>query len=300
MSSIARIVDCHHHLWGLGLFPYAWLADNAPPRPFGDHSAIKRDYLARDYLSDTEDINLRASVFIQANSGAKDPAAEAHFAAREAKAAGLDMAIVGFVDLNRGDTDRQLVRQSAIEGFRGVRIFAGYDEDAIWKQTNDPHYLKNEAVTGLCESLSKNGLSLDLVVYPRQLADVAWLSARFPELAVAINHLAMLRPDLSDEVPIWRDGIGAIAEHGNIALKISGLWTIDRQWRLEAIGPHVGYAIETLGANRLMYGSNMPVEGVMIPVASQVANLSAVLAGRQPDEIAAIYANTAAAFYRLS
>src|SRR3954454_17362636 len=95
-------IDGHHHLWELGRFPYAWLAPDSPPRPFGDHGALKRDYLVSDYLADIAGTGVVASVFVEANAGA--PAAgEVHWVDHVAGDAALPSVAVGSVDLRRAD-----------------------------------------------------------------------------------------------------------------------------------------------------------------------------------------------------
>jgi predicted TIM-barrel fold metal-dependent hydrolase len=128
-----QIVDAHHHLWELARFPYPWLLPSAPPRPFGDHGAIKRDYRIGDYLDDTA-ARVAASVHVQANAGATDPVAETRWVAQEAARSGRSIAIVGFADPLDPDLPRTLDRHMAVADFRGVRIFAGWDHSPGWTQ----------------------------------------------------------------------------------------------------------------------------------------------------------------------
>ena len=46
------IIDGHFHLWDLEALPYPWLAPDAGPRPFGDHTGIKKSYLPGNYRED--------------------------------------------------------------------------------------------------------------------------------------------------------------------------------------------------------------------------------------------------------
>ena len=80
-------IDAHHHLWELKRFPYAWLAPDSPPRPFGDHGALKRDYLVTDYLSDIAGTGIVGSVWVD------EVARDAH----------LPSVAIGSVDLRRTD-----------------------------------------------------------------------------------------------------------------------------------------------------------------------------------------------------
>ena len=94
-------IDAHHHLWQLGRFPYRWLAPDAPPRPFGDHGPLKRNYLLSDYLADIDGAGIVGSVFVEANSDAEG-AAEIEWV-EEIAEPDFPQAAVGRLDLRRPD-----------------------------------------------------------------------------------------------------------------------------------------------------------------------------------------------------
>jgi predicted TIM-barrel fold metal-dependent hydrolase len=59
MLDAQPIIDPHHHLWDLGRNPYPWLQDRAlAPRLEGDIRPIAKDYLLKDYASDTSNQNV--------------------------------------------------------------------------------------------------------------------------------------------------------------------------------------------------------------------------------------------------
>ena len=291
------LVDAHHHLWDLARFPYPWLRPEAPPRPFGDHAAIKRDFLLDEYRCDMSP-GLLASVHVQANCGAVDPVAETAWLSAVAAAAGHRLAIVGQVDAEADDIGRQLDRHAAHAGFRGVRLFAGHDPDPAWCQTDDPRRLSRPQVLRLAEALCKRGFTLDVVVNAAQLRQVADLAARFPDLPVIVNHLGHPRSADFGAAGEWRAGILAAAGAGNVMLKLSALWTIDRGWRAELLAPFLGHAVGAFGAGRCMFGSNLPVEGVMLPPGAPVPRLRAALDMAGIADHDAILRSTALRVYR--
>src|SRR5690242_12288213 len=93
------LIDSHHHLWDLSRFPYRWLRPEAPPRPFGDHTAIKQAYLVDDYRHDCGALQVMASVHVQANCGAARPAEETAWLQSLADETGTPTAVVGYADL---------------------------------------------------------------------------------------------------------------------------------------------------------------------------------------------------------
>jgi predicted TIM-barrel fold metal-dependent hydrolase len=95
-------------------------------------------------------------------------------------------------------------------------------------------------------------------------------------------------------------GIAAAAGPGNVAIKLSALWTIDRAWRPEVLTPFLAHAVGAFGADRCLFGSNLPVEGVMLLPVALVVRLCAALdmagiGGRDRD---AILRRTALRVYR--
>ncbi len=294
-----QIIDAHHHLWDLARLPYPWLRPEAGPRPFGDHTSIKRDYHPADYAADCG-AAIVGSVHVQANAGAGDPVIETAWVAEQTQDCGWPVAIVGEVqlaDLALADT---IARHAAYRAFRGVRLFAGYDADPRWRQCADPALLQSAAAHDLAATLARGGYSLDVVVHAAQLHPLADLARAVPDLAIIVNHLGQPRTSDFAGAGLWRDGISRAAAEPNICVKLSGLWTIDRTWRPEVLAPFVRHVVSAFGAGRCMYGSNLPIERVMLPARHQVPRLLEALGDMPEADRDAIFGRTARRFYRLS
>ncbi|TIX01787.1 MAG: hydrolase, partial [Mesorhizobium sp.] len=54
--------------------------------------------------------------------------------------------------------------------------------------------------------LARHGLSFDLMVFPRQLADAARLAAAFPDQQFVLNHCGSPIDRDVDGMRKWRDG----------------------------------------------------------------------------------------------
>lgn len=291
-------VDAHHHIYELHGFPYKWLRPDVSPRMFGDHRAIMRDYAMADYVADLP-AGLVASVHIQAKCGAADPVEETAWVAGAAAASGHRMAIVGQVFLDDNDPGAMLDRHLVWPGFRGVRAFANHDPDPVWSHTDDPELLARPQMARLAEALVRRGLSLDLIVNPVQLVQVAGLARRFPELAVIVNQLGHPRAAELGAAPVWAEGIRAMAAEPNIMLKVAGLWTIDRGWRPEVLAPFLAHAVGCFGSARCMFGSNLPVESLMVVPETMVRRTCAALALAGVEGRDDVLASTALRVYRL-
>jgi predicted TIM-barrel fold metal-dependent hydrolase len=291
-------IDGHHHLWQLGRFPYAWLAPDSPPRPFGVHDALKRDYLLADYLRDIAGANIVASVFVEANAGSQD-ADEMAWVDEVAGAGRLPGAAIGSLDLRRPDVERVLDLFCRSRRMRGVRMSLCWDERSRWRFIDAPDVMVSPEFQAGLATLTRRGLVLDALVVPGQLHQLAELARANPEQLIVLNHLGTPLRETADDVTAWRQGMEACGGAPNIAVKISGLWPIDRGWRPEIIGPPVRFVIDQFGPERCLWASNMPVEGLMCPVGRQLENLEAVLDGFSEAEKDMIFRETAARVYRI-
>jgi predicted TIM-barrel fold metal-dependent hydrolase len=62
-----KLVDAHHHLWDLSLNYYPGLTDKPNQNFFlGSIDALRRNYLAEDYLRDVHDHNVLTTVHVEA------------------------------------------------------------------------------------------------------------------------------------------------------------------------------------------------------------------------------------------
>ncbi|MEZ5905488.1 MAG: amidohydrolase family protein [Geminicoccaceae bacterium] len=294
-----EIVDAHHHFWQLGRFPYRWLAPDAPPRPFGDHGPIKRDYLPEDYRRDLDGLPVTASVHVQANCGAADPSDETAWLAGLAGTHGRPDAVVGYANLTAPDIAEVLAAHAAYPICRGIRALVAWDGESRWSFADRPGVLGERDFRRGTEALTRFGFSLDLVVLPGQLHEVAALAAELPELTVIVDHLAMPRPGEAGDIDRWADGMAAVAAQPNAVIKLSGLWTIDMSWHVEALEPFVAASLAAFGAERVMYGSNLPIEKLMCPARRQIEVLTAIIDRADPAALSAVFSQTARRIYRL-
>lgn len=292
-------IDAHCHLWELGRFPYVWLAPDAPPRPFGDHGALKRDYLVPDYLDDTEGAGIVGAVFVEANSGA--PAVSEIEWVEEVAAAGpnLPTVAVASVDLRRPDTARVLAELKRLPRLRGIRMSLCWHERPQWRFIDRADVMLEPEFRAGLAILTSLGLVFDALVVPRQLSQLADLARANPEQPIVLNHLGTPWFETEADRAAWRDGMKDCARCPNIRVKISGLWSLDRQWRPEIIGEPVRFVIGLFGPDRCLWASNLPVEKLMCPVDRQIGNLEEVLDGYTESEKDMIFRTTAIRTYSM-
>ena len=300
IQPVTEIVDAHHHLWDLARLPYPWLRLEAPPRPFGDHSPIKRDYLPADYRRDTRGIGIAASVHVEAASGATDPAAETAWLEDLRVSHGIPDASIAHVDPSSPSIARDLDSIFSHPGARGVRTGIAWRVDSPWKFARGPEVSRASGFREGVAEIARRGCILEVILLPEQLPDIADLAAKFPHLTIVLNHLATLQPEIPGMMDVWQDGMIRIARHQNVFVKISGLWTIARDWNALRLRDPVRLVVEAFGPERCMWGSNLPIEGLMCPATRQVDILSGILADIPLAGRLAVFGGTAARVYRLA
>jgi predicted TIM-barrel fold metal-dependent hydrolase len=295
---VRRRIDAHHHLWQLGRFPYAWLAPDSPPRPFGDHAALKRNYLPTDYSADIEGTGIVASVFVEANAGAPG-AREIEWVDEIALDGQLPVAAVGSLDLRRPDVASALTAFQRSSRMRGVRMSLCWDDRPRWRFIDRPDVMQMaEFHAGLAE-LTRRGLVFDVLVVPGQLSQLAALARAHRDQVIVIDHMGTPWFETAGDRDVWRRGMRECSECRNIVVKISGLWTLDRQWRPAIIREPVRFVVDLFGPGRCLWASNLPVEEIMCAAHDQIAHLEDVLADLAEDEKDMIFCGTAARVYRV-
>ena len=294
------VIDAHHHFWELGRFPYRWLAPEAGPARFGDKGPIRRNFLPPDLLTEAAGLDLVGSVHVQANCGADDPVDETRWLDTLARETGWPSAIVAEVDLTAPEAiERIEAHLDASPRLRGIRTPVAWDEAGRWRVARAPGVLQDPAFDAAARQLARCGLVLDMVVVPDQLPEVMAFAEAHPDLTIAIDHFATLEPHRPGNAGTWRTGIAALAQVPNVFVKISGLWTADASWSAVVVGPFVAHALEHLGPERLMWGSNLPVERVNCPLDGQIASLARILGEQTERVVRRLFHDTARQVYRL-
>lgn len=290
------LIDGHHHLWDLQHLPYAWLRPEAPSRPFGDHTAIKRNFLPGDYRAATEGLDIAASVHVEAMPGAADPAAESAWLDEIRPGDGIVVASIAHIDPRSPDLDAALDALARHKTVRGVRTGIAFRANSPWRFASAAGLARADAFRHGIARIAAHDHIVEMILLPEQIVELVELADAHPRTPFVINHMATLESGFED---VWRDGVREAAKRHNIHMKISGMWTIARDWNEAAIRMPVRFAVETFGAARCLWGSNLPIEGLMCGAARQIEMLHRVLADLPMRDRAAIFGGTAKRLYRI-
>lgn len=312
------ICDPHHHLWD-----------------FPTHRYLLPGLLAD--LEGGHDV--RATVFIECTAmyraegpEAERPLGETEFvngvAAMSASGrygpARVCAGIVGFADLSLGERVAAVLEAHlALSGgrFRGIRHITAHDPSGAIRRshTNPPPGLLGEARfrEGFAR-LRPLGLSFDAWLYHPQLGELTALAQAFPNQPIVLDHVGGplgIGPyeGRRDEVfRQWREAIRELARCPNVCVKLGGLgmkiigYAFHKRERppgseelAELWRPYIETCIEAFTPQRCMFESNFPVDKVSGSYTVYWNAFKRLAASAGAAEQAALFHDTAAAFYRL-
>jgi L-fuconolactonase len=278
---MSLVIDAHHHFWQLGRFGYEWL--NEPPV-----AAIRRDYLPDHLAPLLQSTGVDRSVFVQTQHNVD----ETRWVLSLAEQYDFIAGVVGWVDLQSPDCERQLEEFVGHPKFVGVRHVVHDEPDDDW-------IIRPAVLNGL-RILERHRVPYDLLFYVKHLKHAASIAKRFPDLPLVIDHLA--KPRIKDQAfNDWEGNFRAAAKFPNVWCKLSGMVTeADHQnWKPSDLKPYVDIALDAFGPSRLMYGSDWPVCELAGSYQQVIEALRECVGELSAAEKAAIFGETASQFYRL-
>jgi predicted TIM-barrel fold metal-dependent hydrolase len=293
-----KIIDAHHHLWELSRgYRYPWLQDKPSSEGMlGNLAPILHDYGVAEYGADTANYDLVKSVHIEAVPA--DAIAEARWLQEMLERNGLPNAIIGRVELHKPNAEKLLAEHRGYRNVRGIRQIVNWHRDPRFSFT-DHDFLADPAWLAGYKLLRKYDFSFDLQIYPNQMGEAADLAARNPDTLVVLNHTGM--PVDRDEpgLAAWRAGMKRLAAEPNVVAKVSGLGMVDRHWSEATIRPFVLGAIDYFGVDRVMFGSNFPVDKLYSSFDALYGAFENVVASFSESEKGKLFHDNALRTYRL-
>ena len=278
MEAAPRI-DAHQHFWRFNPGEYEWIDDSM--------AALRRDFLPGDLEPLLESAGFDACVAVQTRQSID----ETQFLLQLADAHAFIAGVVGWVDLQSADVERQLETVARHPKLVGIRHIV---------QAEPEGFTRREAFRRGIAALERVGLAYDILIYARQFPDAIELVAAFPNERFVLDHLG--KPDIrSRAFDAWRRNLDRIAALPNVRAKLSGLVTEAdwHRWKPEDLRPYLAAAIDAFGADRLMIGSDWPVCTVAADYVTVMAIVRHAIDDRPASERDAILGATACRFWNL-
>lgn len=273
-------VDAHQHFWSVARGDYPWLTREDYPR-------LYRDFGPSDLAPLLERARMERSVLVQ---GA-ETVDETLFLLSIAEETPFVAGVVGWVDFAAEDAPAQIARLAQHEKLVSLRPMLQDMEDKAWMLRPD--------LAPAFQALQRHDLKFDALIKPPHLPHMPAFLAKYPDLPIVIDHGA--KPYIATgEMEPWTTQIRAIAKHGNLYCKLSGLATeAGESWDAAKLKPYVDVLIEVFGPARLMWGSDWPVlvlAGDYVTWFDAAEALTLMLSAADRD---LIFGGTAAKFYGL-
>jgi predicted TIM-barrel fold metal-dependent hydrolase len=276
---------------------HPWLCDE-PMIPFryGDYSTLRRPYLPADYFADAAGYRVVKTVYVETGWDPGDPIGEMRFVDRLRRETGFPTVAVAQAWLDRDDVARVLEQQAEFPLVRGIRHKPRANRapgDAAPGGMADPRWRAGFA------RLARHGLRFDLQTPWWHLHEAAALARDFPGTPVILNHAGLPADRSPEGIAAWRRALAELAACPNAAVKLSGLGVPGSPWTAAANRAIVLTAIDLFGAERCMFASNFPVDGLCGSFATIFAGFREIVGGFSPTERGGLFHDNAIRIYAM-
>ena len=289
MAELA-FVDTHFHLHDLKhpTLRYGWLQPDAVHGFLPDTDPLKSQrYRIKDYLAEVRFANVIKAVHVQAAVDTPDPVDETAWLQAFADQTGYPQGIVAECHLARPDAAAVLDRHLKYRTVRGIRNFGegNYLVDPAWRR-------------GFAELAPRNLVScIDTRI--ERADDILDLARAFPTTLICIDHCAIPMQRNGAYFRKWRQAMTVMASSANVTMKISGLGMCDPLWTVESIRPYVLGSIEAFGVDRVVFGTNWPVDRMYSSYPDVINAYAEIISGFSRDEQVKMFSGNAEKLFRI-
>jgi predicted TIM-barrel fold metal-dependent hydrolase len=283
-------VDTHFHLHDMKhpKLRYAWLEPEAVHGFLPDTDPLKAQrYRIKDYLAEIRFAHVSKAIHVQAAVNTPDPVDETEWLQAFADETGFPQGIVAECHLAGPDVAQVLDRHMAYANVRGIRNFGEgrYLVDPAWRR-------------GFAELAPRNLVScIDTRV---ELApDLTDLARAFPATAICVDHCAVPMRRDPESFRQWRAAMSEMAKPPNVTMKISGLGMCDPRWTVTSIRAYVIGAIEAFGVDRVVFGTNWPVDRMYSSYPDVVNAYAEIISSFTREEKTKMFSGNAERIFRI-
>lgn len=237
-APMSTSVDSHQHFWRLDRGDYGWLTPALAP--------IYRDFLPEHLAPQLAQASVSATILVQAAATVE----ETRFMLELARAHSFIAGVVGWVDFESDDAVETIAAIATDPGLVGLRPMIQDIPDTEW--------MLEEKLAPAFEAMIDHGLVFDALVLPKHLPALLELAARYPDLAMVLDHGAK-PPIATGDLAPWKQAITELARSTPMVCKLSGLVTEAGSADAALLEAPVEHLLEAFGPARMMWGSDWPV-----------------------------------------
>jgi L-fuconolactonase len=276
---MTAIIDSHVHLWDPDRGDYGWLTPALP----GLYRRIDADEL-HGQLSRA---GVNGAVLVQA----APTEAESDYLLAIAQRMSWVRGVVGWVDFDAPDVEQRIAKCARQAKFVGVRPMLQDIDDVDWIA----HPSRGRALA----ALASYGLAFDALIKPVHISRIEQIARRYPNLSIVIDHAA--KPTVGNEVSrSWRESMRALADHPNVACKLSGLLTeLSPGVEATKVLDYAEVVLQLFGPSRVLWGSDWPVLTLASSYEQWFALTQRALISLSEADRGAVMGGNAARIYRL-
>ncbi|MEQ1950173.1 amidohydrolase family protein [Mesorhizobium yinganensis] len=290
MAELA-FVDTHFHLHDMKhpTLRYGWLEPDAVHGFLSDTDPLKAQrYRIKDYLAEIRFANVPKAIHVQAAVNTPDPVDETAWLQAFADETGYPHGIVAECHLALPHAGEVLDRHMKFANLRGIRDFGEGD-----------YYLRDPAWRRGFAELGPRDLVCCLDTSIERAADVLDLAHTFPETVISVDHCAIPGARDADYFCRWRDAIAIMADAPNVIMKVSGLGMRDPLWTVDSIRPYVLGSIEAFGSDRVVFGTNWPVDRMFSSYPDVINAYAEIISGFPRAEQVKMFSGNAERIFRI-
>ena len=223
------VIDSHRHFWHYTDAEFGWIADDC----------LRRDFLPTDCGAMDPCVAVEARQCVEETEWLLDLAARHDFI----------KGVVGWLPIAADDFAETLESFFAAKNAEDAKLVGL--RHVVQDEPDDGFILRPGFVRGV-RTLLEKGLAYDILVFERHLPNVLKFVDSLPDDArLVLDHFGKPRDFAS-----WKRLVGELAQRENVYCKLSGLVT--EVGKID-FTPYLATALESFGADRLMFGSDWPV-----------------------------------------
>jgi len=246
LPKVKHMIDTHIHLYDTG-------REKGVPWPPEDDTVLYKPHLPAEFKAVSKVAGLTGVVIVEASDRPEDN----RWVLDAVKGDDFFVALVGNVDPYEEDFGARLKELAQDPRFVGIRLRNGRERKKI-------EYTDKKVLASLRE-VAKVGLAVDLLVNGEGTAAVKMadrLARTIPELRIVIDHVIGYNFDGKAVNEEWQAALTKLAENKNVWIKVSGLYQRSvKQPAPQTIDDYesvLDALWESVGSERLVYGSNWP------------------------------------------